>query len=311
MGRVVRHGRGPPRAPAVNRDGGKLPPPAEVDKVERLHARSITLSSDRLGQIARMDLIEADGGKVTPVDYKRGKRPHIERGAYDPERVQLCVQGLLLREHGYACDEGVLYFVGSREPVRVVFDDDLVAATRQAVEGLRGVAAEGVIPPPLEDSPKCPRCSLVEVCLPATISRGPTSLRGRSPCPAPRRCLCTCRPAAPRSRLKPDRLDHRQTGRVRLPRGIPAASLKHVVQKAAPGQADRVFRGGIPAASLEHGRLCARRSRRRCWPSGSRCRAWPRRWPTTAAVTRPQIVPDPGETCPWAKRASTKHADGW
>ena len=131
----------------------------------------------------------------------------------------------------------------------------------------------------------------------STISRGPTSLRGRSPCPAPRRCLCACRPAAPRSRLKPDRLDHRQTGRVHLPRGIPAASLKHVVQQAAPGQADRVFRGGIPAASLEHGRLCARRSRRRCWLSGSRCRAWPRRWPTTGAVTRPQIVPDPGETC--------------
>jgi len=26
---------------------------------------------------------------VTPVDYKRGKRPHIAKGAYDPERVQL------------------------------------------------------------------------------------------------------------------------------------------------------------------------------------------------------------------------------
>ena len=105
----------------VNRDGGKLPPPADVDKAEKLHARSVTLSSDRLGLIARMDLIESDGGSVTPVDYKRGKRPHVERGAYDPERVQLCVQGLLLREHGYVCDEGVLYFVGSRERVRVPF----------------------------------------------------------------------------------------------------------------------------------------------------------------------------------------------
>ena len=105
----------------VNRDGGKLPPPADVEKTEKLHARSITLSSDRLGLIARMDLIESDGAKVTPVDYKRGKRPHVERGAYDPERVQLCVQGMLLREHGYECDEGVLYFVGSRERVRVAF----------------------------------------------------------------------------------------------------------------------------------------------------------------------------------------------
>ena len=171
----------------VNRDGGKLPPPADVNQAEKLHARSITLSSERLGLIARMDLIESDGAKVTPVDYKRGKRPHVERGAYDPERVQLCVQGLLLREHGYACDEGVLYFVGSRERVRVAFDDELVAATRQAVEGLRGVAAAGVIPPPLDDSPKCPRCSLVEVCLPDEVHH----LKGSDVAPRPIAVPCT------------------------------------------------------------------------------------------------------------------------
>ena len=171
----------------VNRDGGKLPPPADVDSAEKLHARSITLSSDRLGLIARMDLIESDGGKVTPVDYKRGKRPHVERGAYDPERVQLCVQGLLLREHGYACDEGVLYFVGSRERVRVAFDDELIAATRQAVEGLRRVADEAVIPPPLEDSPKCPRCSLVEICLPDEVHH----LKGAEAAPRPIAVPCT------------------------------------------------------------------------------------------------------------------------
>ena len=171
----------------VNRDGGKLPPPAGGDNAEKLHARSVTLSSQRLGLIARMDLIESEGGKVTPVDYKRGKRPHVERGAYDPERVQLCVQGLLLREHGYACDEGVLYFVGSRERVRVAFDEELVAATQEAVEGLRRVADEGVIPPPLEDSPKCPRCSLVEVCLPDEVHH----LKGAEAAPRPIAVPCT------------------------------------------------------------------------------------------------------------------------
>ena len=165
----------------VNRDGGKLPSPADVETAEKLHVRSITLSSERLGLIARMDLIESDGGKVTPVDYKRGKRPHVERGAYDPERVQLCVQGLLLREQGYDCDEGVLYFVGSRERVRVAFDDELVAATLRAVQDFRRLAAEGVIPPPLEDSPKCPRCSLVEICLPDEVHH----LKGTDVAPRP------------------------------------------------------------------------------------------------------------------------------
>ena len=154
----------------VNRDGGKLPPPDQVHESPRLHARSVTLSSERLGLIAKLDLIESDGGRVTPVDYKRGKRPHVGSGAHEPERVQLCAQGLLLREHGYDCVEGVLYFVGSRERVRVPFDDDLAANTRRAIEGLRRVAAAGEMPPPLDDSPKCPRCSLVAICLPDEVN---------------------------------------------------------------------------------------------------------------------------------------------
>ena len=32
------------------------------------------------------------------------------------------------------------------------------------------MASGGEIPPPLEDSPKCPRCSLVGICLPDEVS---------------------------------------------------------------------------------------------------------------------------------------------
>lgn len=154
----------------VDRPGGALPAPEALDGDEKVHARSITLASKRLGLIARMDLIEADGEGVVPVDYKRGKRPHIAQGAYDPERVQLCVQGLILEEHGYACPEGVLYFVASKERVRVEFDDALRALTLSAINGLRLIAAGGQTPPPLEDSPKCPRCSLVGICLPDEVN---------------------------------------------------------------------------------------------------------------------------------------------
>jgi CRISP-associated protein Cas1 len=117
-----------------------------------------------------MGLIEAEEGGVLPVDYKRGKRPHLAKGACDPERVQLCVQGLILEEHGYECTEGVLYFAGSRERVRVPFDDELRTLTRDAIDGLRLVSAGGQLPPPLEDSPKCPRCSLVGICLPDEVN---------------------------------------------------------------------------------------------------------------------------------------------
>lgn len=88
----------------VDRPSGDLPQAGEAEEGERVHARSITLSSNRLGLIARMDLVEGEGNRVTPVDYKRGKRPHVPQGAYDPECVQLCVQGLILEEHGYVCE---------------------------------------------------------------------------------------------------------------------------------------------------------------------------------------------------------------
>jgi len=133
---------------------------------DRLQLRSVELSDDALGLTAKIDLVEISGGQVQPVDYKKGKRPHTATGAWDPERVQLCAQGLLLRAHGYVCDSGFLYFAGSKERVPVAFDDELVALTRERIQALREVAARGVLPPPLEDSPKCPRCSLVSICLP-------------------------------------------------------------------------------------------------------------------------------------------------
>lgn len=154
----------------VDKPGGNLPPPEELEEDTRIHARSIELSSNRLGYIARMDLVEGEDGVITPVDYKRSKRPHIAKGVYEPEQVQLCIQGLILREHGYVCEAGVLYYAASRERVRVPFDDELIAKTRNAADGLRLIAAGGTMPPPLIDSPKCPRCSLVGICLPDEVN---------------------------------------------------------------------------------------------------------------------------------------------
>lgn len=148
------------RQPAAADDAERPAPPA----VEQI--RSVELSDPELGLIARIDLVEIEGDRVQPVDTKKGKRPHVERGAYEPERVQVCAQGLLLRKHGYRCDAGVIYFAGSNERVPVPFDDELIALTRQKLDELRRTAAAGVLPPPLVDSPKCVRCSLAPICLP-------------------------------------------------------------------------------------------------------------------------------------------------
>lgn len=159
----IRHAR-------VDRPGFRLRRDPHADSGDagrpRLQVRSVELSDAELGLTAKIDLVEIAEGRVQPVDYKKGKRPHTAAGAWEPERVQLCAQGLLLQANGYACDSGVLYFGGSNERVAVPFDDELVALTREKIRELREVAARGLLPPPLEDSPKCPRCSLVSICLP-------------------------------------------------------------------------------------------------------------------------------------------------
>ena len=93
----------------VDKPSGDLPDADDAEEDEKIHARSITLSSNRLGLIARMDLVEGEGDAVTPVDYKKGKRPHVAKGAYEPERVQVCVQGMILEDHGYTCEAGMHY----------------------------------------------------------------------------------------------------------------------------------------------------------------------------------------------------------
>lgn len=166
---------------AVDREAGEAPLPEE-GQVRK--ATSVHLSSDRLGLTAVIDVLEGGAdGRVRPVDTKKG-RPPAHGPAWEPELVQLCVQGLLLREHGYRCDEGVIYFATTNERRTVEFDDTLIARTLSLARELRRVAANAEAPPPLIDSPKCPRCSLVGLCLPDEVNA--VAVRSRRP---PRRLI--------------------------------------------------------------------------------------------------------------------------
>ncbi len=150
----------------VDQERGRVPEAEALDVLAGLKARSILIGSDAIGAIARIDVIEAEDGVVTPIDYKRGAVPDIPLNAYEPERVQVCLQGLLLRENGYTCDEGFIYFAKSQRRIVVEFTVELVDRTLELLELARTTAASGIMPPALEHSPKCPRCSLVGICLP-------------------------------------------------------------------------------------------------------------------------------------------------
>jgi CRISPR-associated protein Cas1 len=155
----------------VDSGSGTMPGAEEMDG-EKIHSRSVTLSSERVGLTAKLDLIEgdadADRNSVRPVDYKRGKPRQVDGlpTSWPSDRIQIAAQALVLRDNGYACDEGILYYASSKQRVRIAIDDALIAETEEAILQARRAALNDQIPPPLVDSPKCPRCSLVGICLP-------------------------------------------------------------------------------------------------------------------------------------------------
>ncbi len=158
-----------------------LPHPAEspLDFV----TRRVALASESLGLIAEIDVLTQEDGEAVPVDHKKGRRPHVAEGAYLPERVQIAVQGLLLREAGYTCNEGALWYAESRERIHVKLTEELIATALAAASDLRLAAASRRIPPPLENSPKCIRCSLLPICLPDEVNLFRTGAAPRTPPP--------------------------------------------------------------------------------------------------------------------------------
>lgn len=171
----------------VDAAGPLLPDPGGDEAAGTLHARSVTLSAVDLGIIARMDLIEVDGSRATPVDYKHGAAPDLVDGVWEPDRIQVAAQALILRANGYDCDRAVVYYVGSKVRVDVDVTADLIARVVELVGKIRAMASGGRIPAPLQDSPKCAGCSLAGICLPdETIlfaqAGGATASRGQGAC---------------------------------------------------------------------------------------------------------------------------------
>jgi CRISPR-associated protein Cas1 len=115
-----------------------------------------------------MDLVEVEDGLVTPVDYKHGCPREGAEGLelWPSDRAQLAVQGIVLRENGYRCEEAVAYYRKTGQRVRLTLDEALIAETERLILEAWGTAESADIPAPLVDSPKCPGCSLVGICLP-------------------------------------------------------------------------------------------------------------------------------------------------
>ena len=128
--------------------------------------RRIDVSSTELGVHGRCDTVEADeDGRLTVVEHKAAP---VRRASVvtDPQRVQLALQAISLREHGYDVAGAAVWFSTTRTRVPVSLDDETLALARSHARACAAVLAGDRPPAPLEDDSRCRRCSHVSVCLP-------------------------------------------------------------------------------------------------------------------------------------------------
>lgn len=127
------------------------------------------LYSEALHLSGFADVIEEREGMLIPVEYKHG-----HQGEWLNDHIQLCAQALCLedRQPGRSpLPFGYIYYVGSRRRVRVDFSEELRATTRAAITRALEVATLEVPPSPLAGplAARCPKCSLVSLCLPDEV----------------------------------------------------------------------------------------------------------------------------------------------
>jgi CRISPR-associated protein Cas1 len=169
--------------PAATVDATANEPEAQNAEPETIHSRSVQMGSERLGVVAKMDLVEVRAARanvatseaedlfsvleVCPVDYKAGapKEGDEANELWDTDKMQLGLQALILRDNGYICNEGVIYYRATKQRVRLPITPELENWILQNIAEAKRVIT-GPIPAPLIHSPKCVRCSLAPVCLP-------------------------------------------------------------------------------------------------------------------------------------------------
>jgi CRISPR-associated exonuclease Cas4 len=131
--------------------------------------RSVQIGSERLGLHGVADVVELDGARIVPVEYKRG-RPKPHRA----DEVQLCAQALCLEDMtGHPVPEGALYYGETRRRKPVAFDEGLRSLTLSIAEEARAALASGRLPAPVYDRSRCRACSLADLCRPQRMQAPP------------------------------------------------------------------------------------------------------------------------------------------
>ncbi len=138
--------------------------------------RSLDLSSESWGVRGKLDFLELEDDEVVVVEAKHGKAPRpgprswrgmtLPEGAWPADLAQVGLYMALLREYGVAVQTAKIFYRKSRQSVEIAWTPKLEIFLLAVVQRAREVGDLSIPPHPLRDSPKCPGCSLHEICLP-------------------------------------------------------------------------------------------------------------------------------------------------
>lgn len=157
-------------------------PFASESGVNKIIWRSLPLLTCQLGLYGRADVVELHpavddlansithaekGGQwhLFPVEYKRGK-PKSD----SCDEVQLCAQSMCLEEtYGVTIGSGALYYGETRHRHEVHFTTELRQQVIRYSDLMHQLYREGRTPPAVY-APKCKSCSLMNECMPKSMT---------------------------------------------------------------------------------------------------------------------------------------------
>ena len=114
--------------------------------------------------MGQADVVEIEGSRITPIEYKRGK-PKKD----NCDTVQLCAQALCMEEmFKTEIEVGYLFYGKRQRRKQVKFDKIIREQTLAAAARLRHLIDKRETPPATR-MPKCDSCSLERICLPDSM----------------------------------------------------------------------------------------------------------------------------------------------
>ncbi|MFZ5864059.1 MAG: CRISPR-associated protein Cas4 [Nitrospirota bacterium] len=120
----------------------------------------VWLSSERLGLSGKLDLLIETDSKRYPVDFK-----FTSGGVRANHRAQLGAYALLIEDvMGGRVERGFIYLIPRQDAEDVLITEELRASVTDALDVIRTMVRDEVLPPPTPHRARCTECEYRNYC---------------------------------------------------------------------------------------------------------------------------------------------------